>query len=68
MNFLSQVRVFNILSVFLGNKAIAQGLLGSLQLNVSKICSMLGCKSAMSLNMGLRRAVQQRLRCRGYWI
>jgi nucleoside-diphosphate-sugar epimerase len=45
----------------LGKRAAAQSLLGSLQVDISKTCEVLDWKPPMSLDEGLRRAVQQRL-------
>ena len=45
----------------LGKKAVAQSLLGSLQVDISKTCELLDWKPPMSVNEGLFRAAQQRL-------
>jgi len=45
----------------LGKKAVAQRLLGSLQVDISKTCELLDWKPPVSVDEGLRRAVQQRL-------
>lgn len=41
--------------------AVAQRLLGSLQVNISKTCELLDWKPPVSVDEGLRRAAQQRL-------
>lgn len=45
----------------LGKTAVAQRLLGSLQVDISKTCDLLDWKPPVSVDEGLRRAVQQRL-------
>lgn len=50
----------------LGKKAVAQRLLGSLQVDISKTCELLGWKPPVPVDEGLRRAAQQRLRCYEY--
>ena len=45
----------------LGKKAVAQRLLGSLQVDISKTCELLDWKPPVSVDEGLRRAAQQRL-------
>lgn len=45
----------------LGKKASAQSLLGSLQVDISKTCELLNWRPPMSIDEGLRRAVQQGL-------
>ena len=45
----------------LGKAAVAQRLLGSLQVDISKTCELLDWKPSVSVDEGLRRAVQQRL-------
>lgn len=55
------VRVLHIASSLLGKRAIAQRLLGSLQVDISKTCTLLNWKPPVSVDEGLRRAAQQRL-------
>lgn len=45
----------------LGKTAVAQRLLGSLQVDISKTCELLDWKPPVSVDEGLRRAAQQRL-------
>jgi hypothetical protein len=45
----------------LGKKAVAQRLLGSLQVDISKTCELLDWRPPVSVDEGLRRAAQQRL-------
>ena len=45
----------------LGKAAVAQRLLGSLQVDISKTCELLDWKPPVSVDEGLRRAAQQRL-------
>lgn len=45
----------------LGKKAVAQRLLGSLQVDISKTCELLDWQPPVSVDEGLRRAAQQRL-------
>jgi nucleoside-diphosphate-sugar epimerase len=45
----------------LGKRAVAQRLLGSLQVDISKTCDLLDWKPLVSVDEGLRRAAQQRL-------
>jgi nucleoside-diphosphate-sugar epimerase len=45
----------------LGKTAVTQRLLGSLQVDISKTCELLDWKPPVSVDEGLRRAVQQRL-------
>ena len=42
----------------LGKKAVAQRLLGSLQVDISKTCELLDWKPPVSVDEGLRRAAQ----------
>lgn len=44
---------------FLGKTAMAQSLLGSLQVDISKTCTLLDWKPPVSVDEGLRRAAQQ---------
>lgn len=55
------VSILNIVSRLLGKSTIAQRLLGSLQVDISKTCTLLNWKPPVSVDEGLRRAVQQRL-------
>lgn len=55
------VSILNIVSRLLGKSSIAQRLLGSLQVDISKTCTLLNWKPPVSVDEGLRRAVQQRL-------
>jgi nucleoside-diphosphate-sugar epimerase len=43
----------------LGKKAVAQRLLGFLQVDISKTCELLSWKPPVSMNEGLRRAVER---------
>jgi len=45
----------------LGKRAVAQRLLGSLQVDISKTCELLDWRPPVSVDEGLRRAAQQRL-------
>jgi nucleoside-diphosphate-sugar epimerase len=45
----------------LGKTSVAQRLLGSLQVDISKTCELLDWKPPVSVDEGLRRAAQQRL-------
>lgn len=45
----------------LGKKAVAQRLLGSLQVDISKTCELLDWKPPVTVDEGLRRAAKQRL-------
>lgn len=55
------VRILHIASSLLGKRAIAERLLGSLQVDISKTCTLLNWKPPVSVDEGLRRAAQQRL-------
>lgn len=44
----------------LGRRTVAQSLLGSLQVDISKTCKILDWKPPVSVDEGLRRAVEQR--------
>lgn len=55
------VSILNIVSRLLGKSSIAQRLLGSLQADINKTCTLLNWKPPVSVDEGLRRAVQQRL-------
>jgi nucleoside-diphosphate-sugar epimerase len=55
------VRILHIASSLLGKRAIAERLLGSLQVDISKTCTLLDWKPHVSVDEGLRRAAQQRL-------
>lgn len=55
------VDILNIVLRFIGNTSIAQRLLGSLQVDISNTCTLLGWKPPVSVDEGLRRAVQQSL-------
>lgn len=55
------VSVLIIASSLLGKSSIAQRLLGSLQVDISKTCTLLNWKPPVSVDEGLRRAAQQRL-------
>ena len=45
----------------LGKKDMAQGLLGSLQVDIDKTCDLLNWKPPISVDEGFRRAVEQRV-------
>lgn len=55
------VNILIILSWLLGKKPIAQRLLGSLQLDISKTCSLLNWKPPVPVDEGLRRVTRQRM-------
>lgn len=55
------LRILNITSNLLGKRAIAQRLLGSLQVDITKTSTLLNWNPSISVNEGLRRAVKQRL-------
>lgn len=55
------VSVLITASSLLGKSSIAQRLLGSLQVDISKTCTLLNWKPPVSVDEGLRRAAQQRL-------
>lgn len=55
------VSILIIASRLLGKSSIAQRLLGSLQVDISKTCTLLNWKPPLSVDEGLRRAAQQRL-------
>ncbi|WP_138512341.1 UDP-glucose 4-epimerase family protein [Rhodoferax bucti] len=55
------VNILIIASRLLGKSSIAQRLLGSLQIDISNTCTLLNWKPPVSVDEGLRRAVQQRL-------
>ncbi len=55
------VSILIIASRLLGKSSIAQRLLGSLQVDISKTCTLLNWKPPVSVDEGLRRAAQQRL-------
>lgn len=55
------VSILIVASRLLGKSSIAQRLLGSLQVDISKTCTLLNWKPPVSVDEGLRRAVQQRL-------
>lgn len=55
------VSILIIASRLLGKSSIAQRLLGSLQVDISKTCTLLNWKPPVSVDEGLRRATQQRL-------
>lgn len=55
------IRILHIASRLLGKRSIAERLLGSLQVDISKTCSLLNWYPPVSVDEGLRRAVQQRL-------
>lgn len=55
------VRVLNIESHLPSKRAIAQRLLGLLHVDISKTCTLLVWNPPMSVDEGLRKAVQQRL-------
>lgn len=55
------VSILIIASRLLGKSSIAQRLLGSLQVDISKTCTLLNWKPPVSVDEGLRRAVKQRL-------
>lgn len=61
MNLWLPARILIIVSPLLGKNAVSQLLLGSLQVEISKTCALLGLRLPMSVNKGLRRAVQQRM-------
>lgn len=51
----------SLIAGLLGKKVISQRLLGSLQVDISKTCTLLNWKPPVSVDEGLRRAAQQRL-------
>ena len=55
------VSILIIASRLLGKSSISQRLLGSLQVDISMTCTLLNWKPPVSVDEGLRRAVQQRL-------
>lgn len=55
------VSILIIASRLLGKSSIAERLLGSLQVDISKTCTLLNWKPPVSMDEGLRRAAQQRL-------
>lgn len=55
------VSILIIASRLIGKSSIAQRLLGSLQVDISKTCTLLNWKPPLSVDEGLRRAAQQRL-------
>ena len=55
------VHILDIASSLLGKRTIAERLLGSLQVDISKTCTLLDWKPPVSVDEGLRRAAQQRL-------
>jgi len=55
------VSILNFALSLLGKRAIAQRLLGSLQVDISKTCALLNWMPPVSVDEGLRRAAQQRL-------
>jgi nucleoside-diphosphate-sugar epimerase len=55
------VSILNIVFGMLGNRSIAQSLLGSLQVDISKTCELLDWKPPVPLDEGLLRASQKRL-------
>ena len=55
------VIILNVVFGMLGKRAVAQSLLGSLQVDISKTCELLNWKPPVSVDEGLRRAVQERL-------
>ncbi len=55
------VSILNIALNLLGQRAIAQRLLGSLQVDISKTCTLLNWTPPVSVDEGLRRAVEQSL-------
>lgn len=52
------VRLLNFAALFLGKRAVAQSLLGSLQIDISHTCQTLGWKPPISVDEGLVRAVK----------
>lgn len=55
------VKIVSIVSSLIGRSSEAQRLLGSLQVDISKTCILLNWEPPLSVDEGLRRAVQQRL-------
>ena len=55
------VSLLLVFARLLGKTAFAQRLLGSLQVDISKTCELLDWKPPVSVDMGLRRAAQQRM-------
>lgn len=51
----------SLIAGLLGKKVISQRLLGSLQVDIRKTCAFLDWKPPVSIDEGLRRAVQERL-------
>lgn len=54
------VNLLAFVARMLGKTAVAQRLLGSLQVDISKTCELLDWKPPVSVDEGLRRAAQQR--------
>jgi nucleoside-diphosphate-sugar epimerase len=54
------VSILRIASLLLGKSSIAQRLLGSLQVDISKTCTLLNWKPPVSVDEGLRRAAQEK--------
>ena len=55
------VALMALAATALGKKASSQSLLGSLQIDITETCELLDWKPLMSIDEGLRRAVQQGL-------
>lgn len=55
------VRVLAFLASVLGKGAVAQRLLGSLRVDISKTCLLLNWKPSVSIDEGLRKAVRERV-------
>ena len=54
------VELLVFIARLLGKKAVAQRLFGSLQVDIGKTCELLNWKPRLSVDQGLRRAVEQR--------
>jgi hypothetical protein len=61
MNLWLPANILIILPPLLGNNAVTQRQLGSLQVSISKTYAFLGLRLPMLVDKGLRRAVQQRM-------
>jgi nucleoside-diphosphate-sugar epimerase len=57
------IKVLSFASNLFGKRAIAQRLLGSLQVDISKTCTLLDWSPSFSMDEELRSTVKQRLRC-----
>lgn len=57
------IKILSFASSLLGKRAIAQRLLGSLQVDISKTCTLLDWSPSFSMDEELQSTVKQRLRC-----